>query len=62
MPPVAAGIEFLETPLFVFGILLALGALVAGLARRSLLSLTAAFVIAGFILGRGGLWRSRPTR
>lgn len=55
MPPVAAGIEFLETPLFVFGILLAAGALVAGLARRSLLSLTAAFVVAGFILGRGGL-------
>ena len=55
MPPLAAGIEFLETPLFVFGVLLAAGALVAGLARRSLLSLTAGFVVAGFILGRGGL-------
>jgi NhaP-type Na+/H+ or K+/H+ antiporter len=55
VPPLAAGIEFLETPLFVFGILLAAGALVAGLARRSLLSLTAVFVVAGFILGRGGL-------
>jgi sodium/hydrogen antiporter len=55
VPPLAAGIDFLETPLFVFGLLLAAGALVAGLARRSLLSLTAAFVVAGFILGRGGL-------
>jgi NhaP-type Na+/H+ or K+/H+ antiporter len=55
VPPLAAGIEFLETPLFVFGVLLAAGALVAGLARRSLLSLTAGFVVAGFILGRGGL-------
>jgi sodium/hydrogen antiporter len=51
----AAGTDFLETPLFVFGLLLAAGALVAGVARRSLLSLTAAFVVAGFILGRGGL-------
>ena len=31
------------------------GALVAGLARRSFLSLTAAFVVAGFVLGQGGL-------
>jgi NhaP-type Na+/H+ or K+/H+ antiporter len=53
--PFAAGIGFLETPLFAFGVLLAAGALVAGLARRSLLSLTAAFVVAGFLLGRGGL-------
>jgi NhaP-type Na+/H+ or K+/H+ antiporter len=28
---------------------------VAGLARRSFLSLTAAFVVAGFVLGQGGL-------
>jgi sodium/hydrogen antiporter len=55
VPLLAAGTDFLETPLFVFGLLLAAGALVAGLARRSLLSLTAAFVVAGFILGRGGL-------
>jgi sodium/hydrogen antiporter len=53
--PFAAGIGFLETPLLVFGGLLAAGALVAGLARRSLLSLTAAFVVAGFLLGEGGL-------
>jgi sodium/hydrogen antiporter len=37
------------------GLLLMLGALVSGLARRSVLSLTALFVIAGFLLGRGGL-------
>jgi NhaP-type Na+/H+ or K+/H+ antiporter len=55
VPPLAAGIEFLDEPLAVFGILLMLGALVAGLARRSFLSLTAAFVVAGFVLGKGGL-------
>jgi sodium/hydrogen antiporter len=55
VPPIAAGVEFLEEPLAVFGALLMVGALVAGLARRSFLSLTAAFVVAGFILGDGGL-------
>ena len=55
VPPLAAGIEFLDEPLAVFGGLLMLGALVAGLARRSILSLTAAFVVAGFVLGKGGL-------
>ncbi len=53
--PLAAGVEFLEEPLAVFGVLLMIGALVSGLARRSFLSLTAAFVIAGFVLGKGGL-------
>jgi sodium/hydrogen antiporter len=53
--PLAAGVEFLEEPLAVFGVLLMLGALVSGLARRSFLSLTAGFVIAGFVLGKGGL-------
>jgi sodium/hydrogen antiporter len=53
--PLAAGVEFLEEPLAVFGVLLMLGALGSGLARRSFLSLTAAFVIAGFLLGKGGL-------
>jgi len=52
--PLAAA-EFVETPIAVFGVLLILGALVAGLAKRSLLSLTAAFVLAGFTLGDGGL-------
>jgi NhaP-type Na+/H+ or K+/H+ antiporter len=39
----------------VFGVLLMLGAFIAGLARRTFLSLTALFVVAGFVLGRGGL-------
>jgi NhaP-type Na+/H+ or K+/H+ antiporter len=55
VPPVAAGVEFLNEPVAVFGALLMVGALVAGLARRSFLSLTAGFVVAGFLLGEGGL-------
>jgi sodium/hydrogen antiporter len=55
VPPLAAGIEFLDAPLAVFGGLLVAGALISGLARRSFLSLTAAFVVAGFVLGEGGL-------
>ena len=55
MPPLAAGVDFLEEPLAVFGVLLMLGALVSGIARRSFLSLTAAFVVAGFLVGQGGL-------
>jgi sodium/hydrogen antiporter len=51
----AAGVDFLEEPLAVFGVLLMLGALVSGIARRSFLSLTAAFVVAGFLVGEGGL-------
>src|SRR3954447_16292509 len=35
----------------VFGVLLMGGALIAGYARRSFLSLTALFVVAGFLLG-----------
>jgi sodium/hydrogen antiporter len=54
--PVAAGIpEATETTLLVLGGLLVVGALAAGLARRSFLSLTAVFVLAGFALGEGGL-------
>ena len=55
VPPIAAAADFIETPLLVFGLLLALGALVGGLARRSILSLASVFVVAGFILGNGGL-------
>jgi NhaP-type Na+/H+ or K+/H+ antiporter len=55
VPPFAAGVDFLEEPVAVFGALLMAGALVAGVARRSLLSLAAAFVVAGFLLGRDGL-------
>jgi hypothetical protein len=53
--PLAAGIEFLDAPIAIFGLLLVAGALVAGIARRSFLSLAAAFVVAGLILGQGGL-------
>src|SRR5215211_178110 len=45
----------LETALTVLGGLLVAGALVSGLAHRSFLSLTAMFVVAGFVLGTGGL-------
>jgi len=44
-----------EATAAVLGALLILGALVSGLAERSFLSLTAMFVIAGFIVGNGGL-------
>jgi sodium/hydrogen antiporter len=54
VPPFAAGVEFLEAPLAVFGVLLVVGALISGLAGRSFLSLTAAFVVAGFAVGEGG--------
>ena len=39
----------------VFGGLLVVGALASGLVNRSFLSLTAVFVLAGFLLGEGGL-------
>src|SRR3954466_6635060 len=45
----------LEAPLTVLGLLLIGGALLSGLAKRSFLSLTALFVLAGFALGNGGL-------
>src|SRR3954469_13528358 len=44
-----------ETAATVLGALLVGGALLSGLARRSFLSLTAVFVLVGFILGHGGL-------
>lgn len=44
-----------ETTAAVLGVLLILGALVSGLAERSFLSLTAMFVLAGFLVGNGGL-------
>jgi NhaP-type Na+/H+ or K+/H+ antiporter len=37
-----------------FGVLLMAGALLSGLVRRSFLSMTALFVVAGFLLGDGG--------
>ena len=39
----------------VLGVLLVVGALASGLAHRSFLSLAAVFVVAGFVLGDGGL-------
>jgi sodium/hydrogen antiporter len=44
-----------DTAVLVFGGVLMAGALASGLARRSFLSLTAAFVIVGFLLGDGAL-------
>ena len=43
-----------DTAALVLGGLLVIGALLAGLAHRSFLSLTAVFVVAGFVLGQGG--------
>jgi sodium/hydrogen antiporter len=43
-----------QTAAGVLGGLLVAGALLSGLARRSLLSLAALFVLAGFVLGEGG--------
>jgi NhaP-type Na+/H+ or K+/H+ antiporter len=51
--PLLATTSF-DTTVLVLGGLLVLGALLAGLAHRSFLSLTAVFVVAGFVLGRGG--------
>jgi sodium/hydrogen antiporter len=51
--PVAAS-ELIAEPLLVLGGLLMVGALLSGLAHRSFLSLTALFVLAGFLLGEGG--------
>jgi NhaP-type Na+/H+ or K+/H+ antiporter len=45
----------LNRTLLVLGGLLVVGALVSGLARRTFLSLTALFVLAGFVLGKGVL-------
>jgi NhaP-type Na+/H+ or K+/H+ antiporter len=44
-----------ETGVLVLGALLVVGALGSGLASRSFLSFTAVFVVAGFVLGEGGL-------
>jgi NhaP-type Na+/H+ or K+/H+ antiporter len=44
-----------QTSALIFGALLILGALASGLAHRSFLSLTAVFVVVGFVLGDGAL-------
>src|SRR2546423_2716433 len=51
---VPAGGGGFDDAVLIFGALLMLGALASGLARRSFLSLTALFVLAGFALGQGG--------
>jgi NhaP-type Na+/H+ or K+/H+ antiporter len=50
----ATGSGEFDTAVLVFGVLVMAGALVSGLVRRSFLSLTALFVLAGFALGDGG--------
>src|SRR5918912_4544715 len=52
---VPAGGGGFDDAVLVLGALLMAGALASGLARRSFLSLTALFVLAGFSLGHGGL-------
>jgi NhaP-type Na+/H+ or K+/H+ antiporter len=45
----------IDEELLILGLVLVGGALLAGLARRSMLSLAAVFVLVGFALGEGGL-------
>jgi NhaP-type Na+/H+ or K+/H+ antiporter len=52
---VPAVVSDFDVSLLALGALLVGGALLSGLARRSALSLTALFVLAGFVLGDGGL-------
>ncbi len=47
--------ENFEIALIVLGALLVIGALLSGYVKRSFLSLTALYVLAGFALGQGGL-------
>jgi NhaP-type Na+/H+ or K+/H+ antiporter len=51
----AAAPHDFDVVLAVLGGLLVVGALIAGVARRSFVSLTAVFVLAGLVLGDGGL-------
>ena len=51
----STSVHAFETAVVVLGGLLVLGALVSGIAHRSFLSLTALFVVAGFVLGHGAL-------
>jgi sodium/hydrogen antiporter len=52
---VFAASNHFETTLLVFGALLIAGSLISGIAQESFLSLTALFVLVGFLLGNGGL-------
>src|SRR5918999_6431189 len=51
----SGGTGSLDTAMLAFGALLMGGALASGLVRRSFLSMTALFVLVGFVLGEGGL-------
>ena len=51
----ATAVTSFETAAAVLGGLLLIGALLSGLARRSMLSMTAVFVLVGFVLGEGAL-------
>jgi len=53
VPLLAAAPRF-EVTLLTLGALLVIGSLASGLAGRTVLSLTALFVLAGFVLGHGG--------
>jgi NhaP-type Na+/H+ or K+/H+ antiporter len=53
-PAAAAAAGTFDHAVLAFGVLLAIGALASGLARRSFLALTPVFVLAGFALGEGG--------
>ncbi len=48
-------VDEFQIAMIALGGLLVLGALVSGLTQRSFLSLTALYVLAGFVLGQGGL-------
>jgi hypothetical protein len=52
--PLFAATDF-DAVTLIFGGLLMAGALASGIAHRSFLSLTAFFVVAGFVLGNAGL-------
>jgi sodium/hydrogen antiporter len=51
----ATAVTSFQTAAAVLGGLLVIGSLLSGLAKRSILSLTAVFVVAGFLLGEGAL-------
>ncbi len=53
--PLAVTTTHFDTALLVLGCVLVLGALLSGIAHRSILSLTAVFVVVGFVLGHAGL-------
>jgi len=54
-PPAAVPAEAFDHAVLAFGLLLVVGALGSGLARRSFLALTPLYVLVGFALGEGGL-------